>query len=125
MSATHDGDRPLVAVVCAVPLLGAAMTSALEFAEVHSFAARGGDIAGLLHWLHPDAVIVDNDASAADATAFAQKHDLPVVHIALRERALRLFRSGEWEVVTNGEGPTSEAIRNVVAGVLFARGAPA
>jgi hypothetical protein len=121
MSEPHDGDRPLIAVVCAVPLLGEAMSSALEFAEVHSFAARAGDIGGLLHWLHPDAVIVDNDASAADATAFARQHDLPVLHVALRERALRLFRAGEWEVVASGDGPTAEAIRNVVAGVLFAR----
>jgi hypothetical protein len=121
MSARHGAERPLIAVVCAVPLLGDAMSSALDFAEVHSFAARAGDIGGLLHWLHPDAVIVDNDASAADATAFAQQYDMPVIHIALGERALRLFRAGEWEVVADGDGPTVETIRNVVVGVLFAR----
>jgi hypothetical protein len=121
MSTRLDGDRPLIAVVCAVPLLGEAMSSALEFAEVHAFAARAGDIGGLLQWLHPDAVIVDNDASADDATAFAREHDMPVIHISLPERELRLFRAGEWEVVAGGDGPTVEAIRNVVAGVLFAR----
>ncbi|HEY8644665.1 MAG TPA: hypothetical protein VIL77_02165 [Gaiellaceae bacterium] len=28
---------------------------------------------------------------------------------------------GEWEQVSNGEGPTPEAIRNVAADALFAR----
>ncbi|MGD0714494.1 MAG: hypothetical protein ABSB24_09955 [Gaiellaceae bacterium] len=114
--------RPLVAVVCSVPLLGEAMGSALEFAEVRAFSARGGDIGGLLRWLHPDAVIVDSEAGAAEATAFAIEHDLPVLHISVRDRELRLFRGGEWELIGNGEGPTPESIRNVVAGSLFARG---
>ena len=116
----EDG-RPLVAVLCSVPLLGEAMGSALEFAEVRSFSAAGGDIAGLLHWLHPDALIVDNEAAAVEAAAFALEHHLPLLHVSMRDRELRLFRGGEWELVGNGEGPTPEAIRNVVAGSLFAR----
>jgi hypothetical protein len=128
MTSTHlrseSETRPLVAVLCSVPLLGEAMGSALEFAEVRSFAASGGDIAGLLRWLRPDAVIVDSEATAAEATAFALEHDLPVLHVSVRDRELRLFRAGEWELVGNGEGPTPETIRNVVAGALFARGGP-
>jgi hypothetical protein len=114
--------RPLVAVLCSVPLLGEAMASALEFAEVRSLAAAGGDVAGLLGWLRPDALIVDSAAGAEAATEFAREHDLPVVHVCVRTRTLHLFRGGEWEQVSNGEGPTPEAIRNVVAGALFARG---
>jgi hypothetical protein len=113
--------RPLVAVLCSVPLLGEAMGSALEFAEVRIFADRGGDIAGLLRWLRPDALIVDSDTVALEAAAFAQEHDLPLVHISIRDRVLRLFRNGAWELVGNGEGPTPEAVRNVIAGSLFAR----
>jgi len=67
-------------------------------------------------------VIVDSEAGAAEATAFAIEHDLPVLHISVRDRELRLFRGGEWELIGNGEGPTPESIRNVVAGSLFARG---
>jgi hypothetical protein len=119
-----NGVRPLVAVLCSVPLLGEAMGSALEFAEVRAFSTRGGDIGGLLRWLRPDAVIVDSEAGAAEATAFALEHDLPVLHISVRDRELRLFRAGEWELVGNGEGPTPESIRNVVAGSLFAREGP-
>jgi hypothetical protein len=120
----EDG-RPLVAVLCSVPLLGEAMGSALEFAEVRSFSAGGGDIAGLLHWLRPDALIVDSEAGAAEAAELARQNHLPLLHVSMRERELRLFRGGEWELVGNGEGPTPEAIRNVVAGSLFARGGPA
>jgi hypothetical protein len=119
-----NGRRPLVAVLCSVPLLGEAVGSLLDFAEVRAFSARGGDIGGLLRWLRPDAVIVDSEAGAAEATAFALEHGLPVLHISVRDRELRLFRAGEWELVGNGEGPTPESIRNVVAGSLFAREGP-
>ena len=114
--------RPLVAVVCAVPLLGEAVGSALEFAEVHTFSDRGGDVAGLLRWLHPDAVVVDNERAAHEASAFARERDLPVIHLGVRDHELRLFRAGRWEVVGNGDEPAPETIRNVVAGALFARG---
>jgi hypothetical protein len=117
----NDTTRPFVAVLCSVPLLGEAMGSVLDFAEVRTFSERGGDVDGLLRWLRPDALIVDSDAGALEATTFALEHDLPLVHISIRDRALRLFRNGEWEVVGNGEGPTPEAVRNVIAGTLFAR----
>lgn len=117
--------RPLVVVLCSVPLLGEAMGSALEFAEVRSFAAAGGDVAGLLEWLRPDAVIVDSAAGAEAATEFAREHHLPVIHVSPRELTLRLLRSGEWEQVESTVGPTAEAVRNVVAGALFARGGAA
>ena len=111
---------PLVAVVCSVPLLGEAVRAALEFAEVRMFGA-GRDTAGLLGWLRPDVAIVDSEADARDAAAFALEHDMPLLHIAVKEHSLRLLVHGEWEVVSPVEGPTPDAIRNVVAGVLFAR----
>jgi hypothetical protein len=114
--------RPFVAVVCSVPLLGEAMEFALDFADVRSFSASGGDINGLLGWLRPDALIVDSEAAAEEALEFAREHDLPVLHVSVQEHALRLFRSGAWEDVGNGSGPEPEMIRNVLAGVLFARG---
>lgn len=117
----NDTTRPLVAVLCSVPLLGEAMGSVLDFAEVRTFSDRGGDVDGLLRWLRPDALIVDSDSGALEAAAFARENDLPLVHISIRDRALRLFRNGEWEVVGNGEGPTPEAVRNVIVGSLFAR----
>lgn len=101
------------------------MGSALEFAEVRLFAANGGDVDGLLGSLRPDALIVDSNAGAEAATAFAREHELPIVYVSVRDRTLHLFSGGEWQQVANGDGPTPEAIRNVVAGVLFARGGSA
>jgi hypothetical protein len=113
--------RPLIAVVCAVPLLSEAMESVLEFAEVRAFSGRGGDVGGLLQWLRPDAVVVDDEANAEGAAAYAAEREILVVHICVRSRELRLFHRGTWNVVSNGDGPTPEIIRNVVAGTLFAR----
>jgi len=113
--------RPLVAVVCVVPLLGEAMESALDFAEIRSFSASDGDIAGLLRWMRPDALIVDNEGDAEEAAAFARDHELPVLHVSVHERALRLYRHGTWEIIVSGEGTTPTVIRNVIAGALFSR----
>jgi hypothetical protein len=114
--------RPLVAVVSVVPLLGEAVRSALEFADVETFTPRGGDVEGLLHWLNPDVLIVDSEAAAEEARAFAGEHELPILHLSVQDRVLRLYRSGAWETVNHREdGPTPEGVRNVVAGALFAR----
>jgi hypothetical protein len=113
-----DRKRPLVAVLSTVPLLGEAVGSALEFADVRTFEARG-DARGLLEWLRPDVLVVDSELGAEDV-AFARATALPVVHISVREHTLRLFENGEWIDVTNEDGPTPEAVRNVVAGALFA-----
>ena len=125
MTAPHlrstERSRPLVAVVCAVPLLSEGMESVLEFAEVRAFSGRGGDVGGLLQWLRPDAVVVDDDVNADGAAAYAAEWEIPVVHICVRRRELRLFHRGDWNVVSDGDGPTPEVIRNVVAGALFAR----
>ena len=118
--APEAGAPPLVAVVCAVPLIGEAVESVLEFAEVRSFKARR-DTAGLLRWLRPDAVVVDSDDDAAAASE-AAGDELPVLHISVRDHTLRLYRRGAWTQVGTSEGPTPESIRNVLAGTLFARG---
>ena len=116
---TRDA-KPLVALVCSVPLVNEAVSAALAFAEVRSFAGRK-DTTGLLKWLHPDAVVVDNDDDARDASAFAQESGVPVLHISIHDRSLRLFREGLWQDVATAEGPTAETIHNILAGSLFAR----
>jgi hypothetical protein len=114
------GDRPLVAIVSTVPLVGEAAGSMLDFADVRFFAGRR-DTAGLLSSVRPDAVVVDHDEDAEAARGYAAQHHLPVVHISVRERSVRLLRNGVWEQIGNGEGPTPESIRNAVAGSLFSR----
>jgi len=120
--ARGESARPLVAVLCSVPLLGEAMDSVLEFADVRSFNGRR-DTVGLLRWLKPDAIVVDSAEDAHDAMKATGDRDVPVLHIGVRDRTLRLLRNGEWEAIGNGDGPTPEVIRNVLAGCLFARGA--
>ena len=114
--------RPFVAVVCDVPLLGEAVRAALDFADVQTFAAKGGDLDGLLRAVRPDALIVDSEEGAEASVAYAREEGLPVLHISVHERPeLRFYRGGAWTHAGNGEGPTEEAIRNVIAGALFAR----
>jgi hypothetical protein len=113
--------RPLIAVVCGVPLLGEALQAALDFGEVRLFSEKGGDVAGLLEWIRPDAIVVDTQDGAEAAASYALAQQRPLLHIGVRERELRLFHQGEWHQVGNGDGPTPETIRNVVAGALFAR----
>jgi hypothetical protein len=120
-SRSRGDERPLVAVICAVPLLGEAVASTLDFAEVRCFAADGGDVAGLLRWLKPDAAVFDTEGAARDASVFAEECGLPMLHISVRDSTLRLFRNGTWKEVGNGTGPTPEEVRNVIAGTLFAR----
>lgn len=115
-------ERPLVVVVASVPLLGEAVEAALEFAEVLAFDAGRGDVAGLLRWLEPDAVVVDREPLALEAAAFAAQSELAVLHLAVREgRLLRLDEGGGWELV-EAEGASPETLRGVLAGALFARG---
>lgn len=121
LQGSRDG-RPLVAVVCSVPLLGEAVSAALDFAEVRTFAEDRGDVVGLLRSVRPDAVVVDSDDAAAEAASVAREQGVPVLHIAVRDEVLRVFRDGAWERVKGDEGPTPEALRNVLAGALFARG---
>jgi hypothetical protein len=115
------GRGPLVAVLYSVPLLYEAISSSLdEIAEVHGFPAGRGDPVGLLRALAPDAVVVDDPAEAEAVSAWAEEEDVPLVHVRLLERKLRLLRHGEWK---DSIGASGDAIRNVIAGSLYARDA--
>jgi hypothetical protein len=122
---TQD-EQPLVAVVCAVPLVYEALRDVLgQVARVQFFPASRGT-AGLLRWVQPDAVVVDDDAEVEDASAFARERDLPLVHLSLRERQVRVLSKGVWLQASNGDGsgPTPETVRDIVAGSLYGRRHP-
>src|SRR5204863_6240898 len=106
-------------VLCTVPLVCEAVASALDgIAEVRIFPARRRDAVGLLSSVRPDAVVVDDPIDAAEARPWAESQDLPLVHICLRQRKLRVLRNGDWEETL---GASAESIRNVVAGSMYAR----
>jgi hypothetical protein len=111
--------QPFVAVLYSVPLLCEALSSALEnIADVHSFPAGRGDTVGLLRSIAPDAIVVDDPDEAESARRWARRHGVPLVHVVLRERKIRVLRNGGWE-----ESParSAESIRNVLAGSIYAR----
>jgi hypothetical protein len=115
-------DRPLVAVVCSVPLLHEALSAALEnIAEVHMFPADGGDTCGLLRSLQPDAVVVDTPEEAEAAADFAREAESPLVCVLLREQKLRVLQNGGWKE-PDGDGASPEAIRNILVGGIFGKG---
>jgi hypothetical protein len=113
--------RPLVALLWSIPLLAEALGGAIEFAELVAFPEQGSDIGGLLASLRPDLLIVDAASAAEAAMPYAREHDLPVLHISLQDNELLLLRAGAWERAGGEDGAAPEAVRNVVAGALYAR----
>jgi hypothetical protein len=118
-----SGDEPLVAVVCEVPLLAEALTSSLDgIAQIRVFPADVDDLDGLLRSLEPDAVVVDGAEQADASEVFARDAGVPLVHVRIRERELRILTAGgAWQSEDGGAGASPEAIRNVLVGALFGR----
>lgn len=114
-----NSGQPLVAVLCAVPLLGEGLASVLDdIAEVRTLPAGRGDTDGLLRSLRPDAVVVDTDEEALAAEDYARASQAPLVHILLRDGKLRLFGLTGWVVRDEG-GASTEEIRNILVGGIF------
>jgi hypothetical protein len=115
--------QPLVAVLYRVPLLCEALSSALDdIADMQAFPAGRGDTVGLLRSIRPDAIVVDDPDEAESARRWAKRHDVPLVHVGLREQTLNVLRNGDWD-----EHPcaSAESIRNALAGSLYGRRAGA
>lgn len=110
--------EPLVVLLYSVPLLVEALKQPLaEVGEVRAFQADD-DVAGLLRWLEPDALVVDSDENARRAAAWAREAAVPLVHVVLSSGRIRILASGEWrELDERDDSP--ETIRNVIAGHLF------
>lgn len=114
--------QPLVAVVCSVPMIFEALRETLAaFADVQVFPARAGT-AGLLRSIRPAAVVVDNDEDRGDAEAVARELDFSLVHLALAERRVCVFRDGAWSVASEEDEVRAETVRDAIAAGLFAKG---
>src|SRR5215210_6727711 len=106
--------RPLVAVICATPLLCEAVAAALEgTADLQRFPAGGGDADGLLRGLAPDAVVVDRPEEADAAVAFARMSGAALLHISLSERRLLLLAEEGWRE-PRGDAASPRHLRNVL-----------
>ena len=116
-----ERDEPLVAVVCAVPLLGEALIGALEgLAECKVIPARQPELGGLLKSLQPDAVVVDDEDEAAVAATYARFARVPVIRVELRASRVHLLQDGAW-VAPEEHDASPETIRNLVAGGIYGR----
>jgi len=111
---------PLVAVLCRVGILFEALSPVLgSVAEVRRFPSESGDVAGLLRWLRPDAIVVDSQEEADEAMTFALEAKAPLVHVRLQERRLLVLGNGGWEEPEMGA--TAESIRNILVGAIYGR----
>ncbi len=118
-----EREKPLVVVVCAVPLLGEALCDALEgVAECTVVPAREPDLGGLLRSLQPDAIVCDDEEQAESSAAYARFARIPVVHVSLRTHRLRVLDENRWHSVDDLEA-TPEGVRNLVAAEIYGRGA--
>ena len=112
---------PVIAVLCRVPLVAEALTGAFEgMGEVRSLPANDGDTAGVLRWLRPDAVIVDDERAAQSAAPYVATEGGLLVHVSIADGTVRVFEDESWELA-DLDGTTPDAIRNLVIGSLLRR----
>jgi hypothetical protein len=117
----NERRAPLVVAVCGVPVLGEALTGALDgLAECKVVAAGQPDIAGLLRSLQPDAIVVDDEGEAEAAAAYSRFARIPVLYVPPNSRRLRVLENGRWEELEHYDA-SPETIRNLVAGALYGR----
>ena len=112
-----------VLVVDDHPIMRLGLRQLLLAAPVVSGCSEAGNVADALALAQrerPDAIVVDTHEGADGAVSYALEQRRTLLHIGVRERALRLSHQGAWHDIADGDGPTPEAIRNVVAGALFA-----
>jgi hypothetical protein len=117
----NERRAPLVVAVCGVPVLGEALTGALDsLAECKVVAAGQPDIAGLLRSLQPDAIVVDNESEAEAAATYSRFARIPVLYVPPNGGRLRVLENGRWEELEDYDA-SPESIRNLVAGGLYGR----
>jgi hypothetical protein len=97
--------RPLVAVVCAAPLMAEGVATALDgVAETRLLPAELEDLGELLRALLPDALVVDRECRAA--RAHADEYSIPLFSVPVEAAGV--------------EVPSPESLRALVVGSLLA-----
>ena len=120
MDGATGATLPVVAVFYRVPLVAEALTGAFEgMAEVRAFPANDGDTAGVLRWLRPDAVVVDDEGAAESAIPHVADEGGLLVHVSVFDGVVRVYKNG-WEVA-DADGSSPDSIRNLVIGSLLRR----
>jgi hypothetical protein len=113
---------PLVLVICATTLLGDAVSAELKgIAEVRTLRAGAGDVAGLLRWTRPNAVVVDSSVEASAAIAHLRDNRCLIVHVQLAEHRISIRDDGGWLEIEDPDG-SPYLLRNVLLASLLREG---
>jgi hypothetical protein len=109
-----DRTRPLVAVVFRVPLFVEALAAAFDgLAEVQGVRAGDGALAGLVHALRPDAIVIESPGEPELRVA------VPTLHVDLEAASVRQLVVGEWvelDVELSGEDIRNAVLNELVSG---------
>ena len=118
--AVAQGTRPpLVAFFTTAPVLARALAEILErIGEVQRFPAGRRDSAGLLRWLAPEALLVDDAEEAGDAIVFARDSGCPLIEVDVVGHMMRTLGADGWSEQTATEA-SPEAIRDIIVESIF------
>jgi hypothetical protein len=119
-TAAAEGKRPpLVAFFTTAPMLARALSEVFErIAEVQRFPAGRGDSAGLLRWLGPEALLVDDSQKAGETVVFARDSGCPLIEVDVAGQTMRTLGADGWSDQTATEA-SPEAIRDIIVESIF------
>lgn len=111
---------PVVLAVTETPLLNETLKAALDgIAVLRRLPAGLSDLDDLVRHIAPDAVVVDTEEGATSLAPAAAACAVPLVHVSLKTRELRVLREREWRAFPSWE-TSPNSIRNVLIGVIYA-----
>lgn len=113
-------ERRLVALACRVPLVGEGVASAFDGLAAVERVPAGADTLTVLRWLRPDVLVVDSEEEAQRAIPHARETGLTLVHVLLRERRLRVLKSGRW-IEPAEEAVSGDLLCAIVVGESYGR----
>jgi hypothetical protein len=110
---------PVILAVTGTPLLNEALEAALDgIAVLRRLPAGISDLDALTRHIGPDAIVVDSDDAADKLAAVAAADSVPLVHVALKTREVRVLGDDGWHAFPSSE-TSPNAIRNVLIGEIF------
>lgn len=110
---------PVVLAVTGTPLLNETLEAALSgIAVLRRLPAGLSDLNDLVRHIAPDAVVVDSDEDANNLATTAAQCAVPLLHVSLKSRGLRVLRDGGWRAFPSCE-TSPNSIRNILIGEIF------
>jgi hypothetical protein len=118
-ASTAAPGAPVILAVTGTPLLNEALETALDgIAVLRCLPVGISDLDALIPHIGPDALVVDSDDTANKLAAVAAAYSVPLVHVSLKTRELRVLGDAGWRAFLSSE-TSPNAIRNVLIGEIF------